>query len=148
MGPKSVILENGAKIYDWDQTLDEVHIFFDLPDGTTKQDLEISIRPKLIQIGLRGNPPYLAQPPWAPVEAAASLWWLETPRRLHLQLQKVREAETWAGAFSGHENLNPLESEKVRKKILLERFQGEHPGFDFSDAELTGTVPNPRTFLK
>jgi hypothetical protein len=31
--------------------------------------------------------------------------------------------------------------------MLLERFQAEHPGFDFSGAEVTGAVPDPRTFL-
>ena len=35
----------------------------------------------------------------------------------------------------------------MRKKILLERFQEENPGFDFSDAKMDGTVPNAREFM-
>ncbi len=31
--------------------------------------------------------------------------------------------------------------------MLLERFGEEHPGFDFSQAALNGTVPDPRTFM-
>ena len=30
---------------------------------------------------------------------------------------------------------------------MLERFQEEHPGFDFSNAEFNGSIPNPRTFM-
>jgi hypothetical protein len=36
---------------------------------------------------------------------------------------------------------------QVQKRILLERFQEENPGFDFSGAEVNGTVPDPRTFM-
>jgi hypothetical protein len=142
-----VISEAGQKIYEWEQTIDEVHVFFALPPGTVKSDLEISIRPKMMTIGSKGNPPYLAQPPWAPVDAGASLWFLEEAGELHVQLQKVREAETWAAAFEGHGNLNSVEEEISRKQILLERFQKEHPSFDFSGAEVSGAVPDPRTFL-
>jgi len=33
---------------------------------------------------------------------------------------------------------------EVQKKILLERFQEENPGFDFSGADINGMVPDPR----
>jgi len=35
----------------------------------------------------------------------------------------------------------------LQKKLLLERFQEEHGGFDFSDAQINGNVPDPRTFM-
>jgi hypothetical protein len=34
-----------------------------------------------------------------------------------------------------------------RKALMLERFQAEHPGFDFSGAEFSGSAPDPRTFM-
>ncbi len=37
--------------------------------------------------------------------------------------------------------------QEVRKNILLERFQQENPGFDFSDAKMNGNVPDPRNFM-
>ena len=43
--------------------------------------------------------------------------------------------------FKGHESLNPLEEEELKKKMMIERFQEEHPGFDFSGAEFNGQVP-------
>ena len=43
--------------------------------------------------------------------------------------------------------MNVLEKEELQKKLLLERFQEEHGGFDFSDAQINGNVPDPRTFM-
>jgi hypothetical protein len=43
--------------------------------------------------------------------------------------------------------LDPLTQQEVQKSILLERFGEENPGFDFSGAEMNGTVPNPREFM-
>ena len=37
--------------------------------------------------------------------------------------------------------------ESERKKMMLERFQEEHPGFDFSGAEFNGSVPEARDFM-
>ena len=34
-----------------------------------------------------------------------------------------------------------------QKTLMLERFQAEHPGFDFSGAEFSGAAPDPRTFM-
>jgi hypothetical protein len=31
--------------------------------------------------------------------------------------------------------------------MMLERFQEEHPGFDFSGAEFNGSVPEARDFM-
>ena len=30
---------------------------------------------------------------------------------------------------------------------MIERFQEEHPGFDFRSAEFNGQVPDPRAFM-
>ena len=66
---------------------------------------------------------------------------------LHIQLQKMKKAETWSMACKGHGGLDPLTQSEVQKKILLERFQEENPGFDFSSADVNGMVPDPREFM-
>ena len=66
---------------------------------------------------------------------------------LHIQLSKMKRAETWMSALKGHQALDPLLEQEVRKNILLERFQQENPGFDFSDAKMNGNVPDPRNFM-
>jgi hypothetical protein len=66
---------------------------------------------------------------------------------LHIQLAKAEEATTWPSAIAGHE-LPDVQQEADRKRLMLERFQTEHAGFDFSNAEFTGAVPDPQTFLR
>ncbi len=34
--------------------------------------------------------------------------------------------------------MDPLREEAVKKEMMLERFQQENPGFDFSNAEFNG----------
>lgn len=43
--------------------------------------------------------------------------------------------------------MNFMQKEETQKKLLLERFQEEHGGFDFSDAEINGNVPDPKNFM-
>jgi len=59
----------------------------------------------------------------------------------------MSKAETWVSALKGHVSLDPVEQEKVKKAIMLERFQEENPGFDFSGATFNGMVPDPKEFM-
>ena len=43
--------------------------------------------------------------------------------------------------------MDVLTKEEVKKNIMLERFQEENPGFDFSSAKFNGAVPDARTFM-
>jgi hypothetical protein len=69
----------------------------------------------------------------------------------------------WPSAIAGHGQLDAAQQEKANQELLRERFQREvlfslfcfffaskkkkHTGFDFSQAEFSGTAPNPREFL-
>ncbi len=64
-----------------------------------------------------------------------------------MTLVKAHKALQWGSVFVGHESGDPVVEEEVRKRMLLERFQEEHPGFDFSGAEVNGMVPDPRKFM-
>lgn len=66
---------------------------------------------------------------------------------LHLNFQKAVLAETWPSVFVGHATLTSVEQEQATQQIMLERFQREHPGFDFSQATFTGQTPDPKNFL-
>ncbi|KAJ9505878.1 hypothetical protein QJQ45_017847 [Haematococcus lacustris] len=65
---------------------------------------------------------------------------------LHITLQKLQQGEPWPSALRGHE-ADPLTQQRDTERLMLERFQQEHPGFDFSGASFNGSVPNPRTFM-
>lgn len=81
----------------------------------------------------------------------SSFYRLPCPRTedgvLHIQLTKAEEASTWPSAIAGHE-VDAAQQQADQKRLMLERFQQEHPGFDFSGAEFSGAVPDPRTFMK
>ena len=47
----------------------------------------------------------------------------------------------------GGVGLESFSENEVQKKILLERFQEENPGFDFSGADVNGMVPDPKEFM-
>lgn len=97
-------------------------------------------------MGIKGNPPFLDEDLGGQVKASESYWMIEDDE-LHIQLQKMYKAETWGAACKGHAQMDPLTQSEVQKKILLERFQEENPGFDFSGAEVNGNVPDPRQFM-
>lgn len=40
-----------------------------------------------------------------------------------------------------------MAQEATKRQMMLERFQEENPGFDFSGAEFNGSAPDPRTFM-
>ena len=81
------------------------------------------------------------------VKAGESVWTFDPEEReIHIVLPKAVESVVWECVFVGHQQGDAAAED--RKLLLLERFQEEHPGFDFRGAELTGNVPDPKTFLK
>ena len=80
------------------------------------------------------------------VKPSESFWMIEDDE-LHIQLCKMRKAETWACACEGHQTMDPITKTEVQKNILMERFQEENPGFDFSQATMNGNVPDAREFM-
>ncbi len=73
--------------------------------------------------------------------------WMIEDDELHILLNKMYKAQTWTCACLKHQRLDPLSESEAKKKILLERFQEEHPGFDFSGADINGMVPDPQQFM-
>lgn len=136
----------GRVIYTWSQSLDEVLIFFEPPAGVPAAAFSIAITPARVSIGLKGAPPFLDEALPAACVAKESFWNLDAGE-LVLTLTKARKGETWPSAFAGHGALDAAAQADVHKRMLLERFGEEHPGFDFSGADVSGAVPDPRTFL-
>ncbi len=53
-------VHGGRTIYEWTQTLDEVVVTFNPPEGVTAKALAITIAPTKLTVGMKGNPPFLA----------------------------------------------------------------------------------------
>jgi hypothetical protein len=147
--PRRAFTHEGRVIYEWEQGLDEVLVYITPPPGARASMLVVSITPSRVAVGVKGVPPYLEEELASTCVAKESLWTLDDGV-LQLTLVKARKAETWACVFKGHEagaaeTAAALEADK--RRILLERFQEENPGFDFSQAEVNGQIPDPRTFM-
>jgi hypothetical protein len=149
-------------VYEWEQSLEEVFIYIKAPDciisknkeevrknlkpGQEMPKLEVKFSPTHFTLGLKNFPAYMDEDLPGKVKASECLWQLDNDEII-ITLIKAIKAETWLSAFKNHEALNSFQKEEMQKKMLLERFQEEHGGFDFSDAEITGNVPDPKTFL-
>ena len=108
-------------IYQWEQTIDEVHIYITPPKGVK---LDIKIESSHIQVGIKGNPPYLSENLTNKCVIKESFWTIEDGE-LHINLQKMYKGEVWNAAFIGHAQLDGFTKEEVQKQLLLERFQQE-----------------------
>eukprot|EP01115_Flamella_aegyptia_P007972 TRINITY_DN3297_c0_g1_i2.p1 TRINITY_DN3297_c0_g1~~TRINITY_DN3297_c0_g1_i2.p1 ORF type:complete len:68 (-),score=17.33 TRINITY_DN3297_c0_g1_i2:33-236(-) len=62
-------------------------------------------------------------------------------------LTKVHKHETWESVIQGEYVIDPLTKEEMGKKLMLEKLHNKHPGFDFSQAEFSGGLPDdPKNF--
>ena len=61
-----------------------------------------------------------------------------------MSLAKADRGEPWPSPFKGHADAS---ASADAGRLMLERFQEEHPGFDFSGAQFSGAAPDPRDFL-
>jgi hypothetical protein len=135
-------------VYEWEQSMEEVHIYIPIPPGARKNAFDIKIQAKRLRIGLKENPPYLDHELSKLAVTAESFWTISDGMELDIHLQKAAPGEVWEAAFEGHAQIDPVKKDRIAQELVRERFAAEHPGFDFSQAEFQGAAPNPRTFMK
>ncbi|KAK8914414.1 hypothetical protein KSP39_PZI024117 [Platanthera zijinensis] len=134
------------KIFEWDQNLDELNIYIDLPPDVPKKLFYCKIVSQHIELGIRGNPPFLNHDLAAAVKTDSSFWTLEDGT-MHVTLTKRDKGKTWSSPILGQGILDPYSADLEQKRLMLQRFQEENPGFDFSQAQFSGSCPDPRTFM-
>lgn len=148
---------NGREIYQWEQSLDDVTIYVQTPPQVTKgNQINLKITPSHLKLGLVGHSSwFLDEPTFSTVDVSESTWSLEdndiagTGKMVTVYLTKAHRGQLWDYALRGNQavQLDPVAKEEVKKDLLLERFQEEHPGFDFRDATFNGGVPDARTYM-
>ncbi|XP_039123798.1 nudC domain-containing protein 2 [Dioscorea cayenensis subsp. rotundata] len=139
-------VHNGQKVFEWDQTLDEVNLYIDLPPDVPSKLFYGKIQAQHLEVGIKGNPPYLNHDLAAPVKTDSSFWTLEDGV-MHVTLHKRDKGNTWSSPIKGQGVLDSYTADLEQKRLMLQRFQEENPGFDFSQAQFNGTCPDPRTFM-
>ena len=66
---------------------------------------------------------------------------------MEVYIEKSRHGEVWESLFKDGPKLNEEQMGRVKRNVMIERFQGENPGFDFRNAEFNGEVPDPNVFM-
>ncbi|GAB5361759.1 hypothetical protein AAMO2058_000740200 [Amorphochlora amoebiformis] len=137
----------GRTIYEWEQTLEEVDIYINPPPGVTSRQIVCNIKSDHLEVGIKGAPLYMDEKLGGLCVKSESYWMIEDGV-LHINLQKQKCGDAWMGAtqHKGHQ-LNSMEQQEIKQQVLLERFQREHPGFDFSGAKFNGVAPDARKFM-
>jgi len=139
--PHSHPLAGGAS-GSWRQSHETVDVVVPVPAGTRARDVRCDVSATSALVGLRGQPALLEGELGGRVKVDETLWTLEDGE-VNVRLQKMEPGQAWAALLQGHP-LPLLDLELDRKRLLLERYQLEHPGFDFSGAEVSGSLPRER----
>lgn len=153
---------DGRKIYEWDQNLEEVNIYIEKPPHLKSASQVIcNITPTRLQLGLKMNTEqqwYLNHSTFSKIQKMESSWYINESE-IHIILIKAHKGGTWDSPFQNSggidgtnptaagSDVDPVTKTEIQRDMMLERFQEEHPGFDFRDATFNGAVPDPRTFM-
>ena len=87
-------------IYEWQQDLEDVHIYIELPPvfhksvrakmkkelqpGQKLPELDIKIECTKLTVGIKGNPPFLSESLGGNVKPGESYWMIEDEKELHI----------------------------------------------------------------
>ena len=137
----------GRTVYEWEQSLEECRIYVMPPPGLKASFVDCTITATRLSLGIKGNPPFINEEFFEKVKQDESYWMMTDDGEIEINLQKMKKASTWDSALKGHGQLDAFTRTEVQKTLTLERFQEEHPGFDFSGAEFSGAPPDPRNFM-
>ena len=156
--------------YEWNQNVEEVNLNVTCEVGLSAKKVKCIITTTHLQLktsdgggggggggegegegeveGEGGDKVLLDHKTVGQVKPDESFWTIDSKRGvINITLQKSHEGKTWSSVFQGHETLDHQAKESEQRRLLLERFQLEHPGFDFSGAEINGAVPDASTFM-
>ncbi|XP_003744250.1 nudC domain-containing protein 2 [Galendromus occidentalis] len=133
-------IESSTSWGSWYQTVAEVFAIVNVPAGTRAKQLDIKITPRELHVALDGVKVFGGKL-YRPVRADECTWTLEEKTKVLILLAKAEYSrpanEVWPSLLEGEFRADPLVLHEMRKKIDLEKFQLENPGFDFSGAELS-----------
>ncbi|PUZ74162.1 hypothetical protein GQ55_1G043400 [Panicum hallii var. hallii] len=104
---RHAFLHSGQKVFEWDQTLEEVNMYIELPKGVPTKLFRCTIQAGHVEVGIRGNPPYL------------------NDGEMHITLQKREKGKTWSSPIQGQGLLDPYAADQEQKRLMLQRFQEE-----------------------
>lgn len=136
----------------WWQTVGEVCIEVNLPNGTRAKQVAVNIKPKCIECIVKGETIFKGTF-FRTVVADETIWTIEEQKLLQIQLAKadpINLERPWHSLLEGQFAPDPMTFHEMQKQLDLEKFQIENPGFDFSNATLQKNYDSilPQPFSK
>lgn len=113
---------NGGKTdkYEWEQTLNEVTVNIDIPDGIKSKMLIVDMTPSKLKVGIKGQPLMIDGEFSKPIKADDSLWCIETvktKRILQLSLTKKEGQNWWDSVIKGDAKIDTQKVEPENSKL-------------------------------
>lgn len=140
--------------YQWDQTFDEVNVYVVIPSNLTSHNIRVSIEAQYISLVIPDFGNYAS---WKNPGVMGSLHnkivvgestWMFEPGLVTITMSKSLPGTTWSQVFQDQPS-NFLSIEEDKKRLLKEKFQNQFGSqFNFDQAQITGNVPDPRTYLQ
>ncbi|GIY30031.1 nudC domain-containing protein 2 [Caerostris extrusa] len=141
---RSGIVAVGTPWGRWWQTVSEVFIEVNVTPGTPGKHCRVTIKPNNIECRVQDQVIFSGTL-YKTVQADECTWTLEERERIVILLEKAEKFENenqWVSLLDGQFVADPLKQQEMLKKLDLEKFQIEHPGFNFSGAQLSKSYNN------
>lgn len=136
---KSGLVYSNTPWGQWAQTIEEVFVEVNVPEGTRSRDVKCDIKTQYMCLSVN-NKEIIKGPLYLKVLSDESVWTLEDKRLVKIVLVKSDRSagSCWKSLLQDQYNCDAFTFNEMEKKLTLERFQRENPGFDFSGAEISG----------
>lgn len=136
---RSGVVPCGTPWGQWYQTLEEVFIEVQVPPGTRAQDIQCGLQSRHVALAVGGRE-ILKGKLFDSTIADEGTWTLEDRKMVRIVLTKTKRdaANCWTSLLESEYAADPWVQDQMQRKLTLERFQKENPGFDFSGAEISG----------
>eukprot|EP00339_Tiarina_fusa_P023624 CAMPEP_0116997890 /NCGR_PEP_ID=MMETSP0472-20121206/1161_1 /TAXON_ID=693140 ORGANISM="Tiarina fusus, Strain LIS" /NCGR_SAMPLE_ID=MMETSP0472 /ASSEMBLY_ACC=CAM_ASM_000603 /LENGTH=171 /DNA_ID=CAMNT_0004696893 /DNA_START=41 /DNA_END=556 /DNA_ORIENTATION=+ len=134
--------------YKWAQTVFDVQIVIRYPIGTRGRDIDCKFTPSTFRFGLKGRKPIFDGETDFKIKPQESMWSIDPETgEVTINMEKAVRHENWKSVIKGEGVVDWATQEEMGKKMLLEKFTAENPGFDFSGAKFNGGLPpDPKNF--
>ncbi|KAJ6668024.1 hypothetical protein lerEdw1_016345 [Lerista edwardsae] len=119
--------------------MEEVIVEVTVPPGTRAREVECSLKSRSLELSVAGKE-VLKGKLFDTTIADEATWTLEDKKLIRIVLTKTnRDAgNCWSSLLENEYSADPWVQDQMQRKLTLERFQRENPGFDFSGAEISG----------
>ena len=144
---KSGIVKSSTEWGYWYQTIEDITAEVIVPLQTKGKDVNVKICPSSLRCTVNGKELFSGKL-FANVVCDESTWTLEDHEencriiRIFLVKGNKTPQSCWPSLLEDKFAADIVTLDSMKKKMLQERYQMENPGFDFSQAEVSGNYQN------